>query len=304
MNQILGKKVGMTQIFLEDGKAVPVTVLKANDLVVSQIKTVEKDGYNAIQYVWLEDGLTKKHKKPVLKHLPEFVSFEYLGLSEKQLKERFFGKVSYEEVSFRTSMTISDEESAKAEKEKKDVKLKKFIVLKRDQVIKEKEIKRIVDYSENLKVAEVENIKIKSPFDSRFLKEARTDNISTYKIRDIINFSSVISEGDKVNITGTSIGHGFTGTIKRFGFHGGRKTHGSRMHRAPGSIGTCSPTRTLKGRRLPGHTGNENVTIKNLQVVKVDKDKNLILVKGGVPGPRNGKLVIRKVISKGKRQKV
>ncbi|MBU1627738.1 50S ribosomal protein L3 [bacterium] len=206
MNKILGKKVGMTQIFLEEGKSVPVTVVKSGKMKVTQIKSNENDGYNAIQVGLVEEVKRIRHKKPILHHL---------------------------------------------------------------------------------KKAEATDIK--------YMKEERVDDVKSYKLGDTIELSSLLSEGDFVNVTGKSIGRGFAGTTKKFGFHGGRKTHGSRFHRAPGSIGMCRPTRTIKGRKMPGHLGNEQVTIKNLKILKIDKDKNLILIMGGVPGPKNGNLEIRKV---------
>jgi len=211
MNEIYGKKIGMTQIFLEDGKAVPVSVIKSGNLKVTQIKKTEKEGYNSYQLGLVEDdGKKIRHKKPQLNHLKK----------------------------------------AKA-------------------------------------------------LDTKFLKEVRIDDISHFKLGDVIELESIIKEGDLVDVTGTSIGRGFAGTIKRYGFHGGRKTHGSRFHRAPGSIGLCRPTRTIKGRKLPGQMGNERVTIKKLRVVKIYKDKNLILIRGGVPGSKNSNLIIRKCISQG-----
>jgi large subunit ribosomal protein L3 len=208
MNKILGKKVGMTQLFLNEGKAVSVTVIKSGNMKVTQVKSNEKEGYNAIQFGLVEEGKKIKHKRPILNHLK-----------------------------------------------------------KADAV------------------------------DTKFIKESRIDDIGSYKIGDVIELNSLLSEGDFVNVTGNTIGRGFTGTTKRFGFHGGRKTHGSRFHKAPGSIGMCRPTRTVKGRKMPGHYGNEQVTIKNLKILKIDKDKNLILIMGGVPGPKNGNLIIQKVIS-------
>jgi len=207
MNQILGRKVGMTQIFKEDGNVVPVTVVKSGKLKVIQVKTVEKDGYNALQTGLVEEGRKIKHKKPILHHL-----------------------------------------------------------------------------------------KKADALDTKFMKEVRVEDVGNYKVGDVIEVSSVLSEGDVVHVTGISVGRGFAGTGKRFGFHGGRKSHGSRFHRAPGSIGMSRPTRTVKGRKLPGHLGREKVTIKNLKVVKIDEEKNLILLKGSVPGPNNGNLIIRKAL--------
>lgn len=136
----------------------------------------------------------------------------------------------------------------------------------------------------------------------KILKEFRVDNgeISNYKIGDRITID-IFKEGDYVDVTGRSIGKGFQGVVKRHGFHGGPATHGSMSHRAPGSIGPTTPQRVIKGRRMAGHMGNEKVTIQNLQIVKILKDENLIMIKGAVPGATNSYLIIKKAVKKGKK---
>jgi large subunit ribosomal protein L3 len=208
MKGIVGKKVGMTQIFDEAGEVIPVTVIEAGPCFVAQIKTVERDGYPAIQ---LGFGETKpKHlTKPQLQHLQKS------NLSAlRHLRE------------FR----MNPDEAAR------------------------------LDLEEGQKVT-----------------------------------VDVFEEGEYVDVTGTSKGRGFAGVVKRHGFGGGPKTHGqSDRLRAPGSIGACyTPGRVFKGKRMPGRMGGERVTVQALQVVLVDPERNLLVVRGAVPGARNGLLMIR-----------
>ncbi len=204
---IIGKKLGMTQIFDEEGNAIPVTVLKAGPCIVVQKKTEEKDGYNAIQIGFIEG-------KP---------------LKEKKLTKPMKG------------------------------------------------------HFEKAKV---------SPL--RVLREVWITPDEEIKEGDELKVSTVFKDVEKVNVTGISKGKGFQGVIKRHGFSGGRASHGSMFHRAPGSIGaTTFPARVWKGKGLPGHMGNERVTVRNLKVVRIDEEKNLLLLKGAVPGA-NGEIVIIK----------
>lgn len=208
MKNMLGKKVGMTQIFKEDGTLVPVTVIEAGPLFVVQKKTVEKDGYNAIQ-VGFGDVKEKRMTKPAKGH---------------------FDKAN---VAYR-----------------------------------------------------------------KFLREFTVENPDEFEIGQEIK-ADVFSEGDMVDVTGTSKGKGTAGVIKRHGFGRGRETHGSKFHRMPGgmSAGTY-PGRVFKGHRMMGRMGNERVTVQNLEVVRVDAEKNLILVKGAVPGPRKGLVSIKATVKK------
>ena len=200
---IIGKKLGMTQLFDENGKVVPVTVIEAGPCTVVQKKTVESDGYEAVQ----------------------------LG----------FGEVSAKKVN----------KAAKGHFDKADVAPK------------------------------------------RTLREFRLDDISGMNVGDILK-ADVFAAGDKVDVIGTSKGKGFQGRIKRWGQRRGPMTHGSHFQRHPGSIGQCAyPARVLKGVKMAGHMGNERVTVKNLSVVRIDAEQNLILVKGAVPGAKNGLVAIR-----------
>ena len=200
---ILGKKIGMTQIFTEDGLVIPVTVIEAGPVSVVQKKTVENDGYNAIQVGYV-DAKDKAMNKPQKGHLAK------AGVSGK-----------------------------------------------------------------------------------RVLKEFRLEDDSAYNVGDEIKVD-IFQEGDKIDVTGISKGHGYAGTVKRWGTHRGPMTHGSGYHRGVGSMGACStPSRVMKNKRLPGHMGVEQVTVQNLDVVKVDAEKNIILVKGAVPGPKGGVVTIK-----------
>lgn len=203
---ILGLKVGMTQIFDNEGKAIPVTVISANPNIVVQKKTVENEGYEAIQ-VGFDDKAEKKVTKPIKGHF------------------------------------------AKA------------------------------------KVAT-----------KRYLREFRLEDVGTYEVGQEIKVD-IFKEGEKVDISGVSKGKGFAGAIKRHNFHRGPMKHGSKYHRWAGSMGaSSSPSRTLPGKKLPGHMGAENTTVVNLEVVKVDPEKNIILVRGGVPGIRGSLVMIKNTV--------
>ena len=201
---IIGKKIGMTQIFDEKGNVIPVTVVEAGPCVVSQKKTVENDGYAAIQ-VGFGDLKAHKVNKPMKGHFA-----------------------------------------------KGDVAPK------------------------------------------RTLREFRLDNIDAYNVGDLIK-ADVFAEGEKVDVTGTSKGKGYAGVIKRWNFHRLKETHGSGpVARHGGSNGACSsPSRVFPGLKMAGHLGAEKVTVQNLTVVKVDAENNLIAIKGAVPGPNGGIVVIR-----------
>lgn len=212
MKMIIGRKIGMTQIF-KNNKAIPVTVIKAGPCVVVQKKTVETDGYNALQ-LGFEEISEKKVNKPLLGHF------------------------------------------------------KKFGV---------------------------------KPF--RILKEFRVENIDDFEIGQEIKVS-MFKEGDIVDVTGWSKGRGFAGAMKRWGFRGGPRSHGSKFHRQLGSVGQhTEPAKIWKGKKMPGRYGNERVTIRNLEVLKVDAENNLLVVKGGVPGARGGLLLIRSAKAPKKRNK-
>lgn len=208
MKAILGKKIGMTQVFSSTGELIPVTVVESRDMVVVQKKTIEKEGYNAIQ-VGFGDTKIKNVVKPKKGHF----------------------------------------EKAKVEPK-------------------------------------------------RFLREIRVDNIDDYEIGQKIGVE-IFSEGEKVDVVGISKGKGFQGSIKRHGHHTGDASHGSKFHRLRGSLGSSTGmARVVKGMPHHGHMGNEKRTVLNLEVVKVDTNRNLILVKGGVPGPKKGLLKIRETVRK------
>ncbi len=203
---LIGKKLGMTQIFWEDGAAIPVTVIEAGPCVVIQKKTKETGGYDAIQL-----GFGRKKEKKVTKPLQ--------GHFKKADKGYF-----------------------------------------------------------------------------QFLREFRTESPYGYEVGQELK-ADIFEVGDRVDVIGTTKGKGFAGVIKRHGFHGGRATHGSMFHRAPGSIGaSASPSRVFKGTRLPGHMGNKRQTVQNLAVMGVLADRNLILIKGAVPGSRNGVVLIKSAV--------
>lgn len=198
MKNMLGKKVGMTQVFEGDGTVVPVTVIDAGPIEVIQKKTVEKDGYNAIQ-VGYEDIKEKRVNKPLKGH------FDKAGVEYK-----------------------------------------------------------------------------------RYVKEFTVNDVEDFEIGQEIEVD-VFEKGDKVDVTGISKGKGTQGPVKRHGVAKGRATHGSKVFRAPGAMaGAASPGRVLKGKKLAGRMGNEKVTVQNLEIVKVDQDRNILLVKGAVPGPKGG----------------
>lgn len=204
MAGLIGRKLGMTRLFADDGSVVPVSVIEAAPNTVARIRTVEKDGYAAVQ---LGSGSARRSTKPVagqFKHLP------------------------------------------KDQQHPKDV------------------------------------------------REVRVDDVEGFEVGQRIGVD-LIEAGDLVDVTGVSKGHGFTGVIARHHFRRGPKSHGSDHHRAPGSIGAGTyPGRVWKGTRMAGHMGDDRVTVKKLTIMKVDPERNLILVRGAVPGARNGLLVVRK----------
>lgn len=204
MKAILGKKIGMTQVFAEDGRVVPVTVVKAGPCVVIQKKTVETDGYAAVKV-------------------------GYGDVKEKRLNKPTLGQ------------------------------FKKINV---------------------------------TP--TRYMKEFRMDSEldvgGEYK-------ADVFETGELIDASGVSKGKGFQGVIARWGQHRGPMTHGSRYHRRPGSMGACaSPAKVMKGKRLPGRGGFEKITIQNLEVIKVDAEKDLLLIKGAIPGAKGGLVTIKKSV--------
>ena len=203
---ILATKVGMTQIFNEDGVLTPVTVLQAGPCVVTQVKSVENDGYNAVQ-VGFVDKREKLVSKPVKGH------FDKAGVAYK-----------------------------------------------------------------------------------RFVREFRFDNAADYSVKDEIK-ADIFAAGDKIDATAISKGKGFQGAIKRHGQSRGPMAHGSKFHRHAGSNGSASdPSKVFKGKKMPGQMGNKQITIQNLEIVKVDVENNLILVKGAVPGPKKSLVTLKETV--------
>ena len=212
VNGIIGKKVGMTQVFDKDGTVTPVTVIKAGPCVVIQKKTVNSDGYEAVQLALIEERAPKKVTKPMQGH------FQKTGQGASPTR-----------------------------------------------VLRE------------------------------FRLEDGDDDAST-KVGDKVLVGEQFSENDTVNVVGTSKGRGFAGFIKRHNFGGGRASHGSMFHRAPGSIGQSAyPSRVIKGTRSAGHMGDARVSVKGLKVVGVDAEQNLLLIRGAVPGPNGALVLIKKV---------
>ena len=201
---LIGKKLGMTQIFQDDGTVVSVTVIEAGPNVVTQKKTEEVDGYNAVQFGF-EDKKEQRTNKPDKGH------FKRAGVKPK------------------------------------------------------KHLAEFRDFPEELTEGDQVNV-------------------------------DLFSEGEMIDVIGTSKGKGFAGTVKRYNFNRGPMSHGSHNHRAPGSIGSTDAARVFKGQKLPGRMGHERVTIQNLEVVKVDTEKNVLLIKGSVPGPNNGIVYIKEAV--------
>ena len=213
---ILATKVGMTQIFNEDGALVPVTVLQAGPCVVTQVKTVENDGYSAVQVGFVDKKSKYVDGKLVHRHganKAEQGHFDKAGVSAK-----------------------------------------------------------------------------------RYVKEFKFDNAEEYTVAQEIK-ADVFTAGDKVDATAISKGKGFQGAIKRHGQSRGPMAHGSKFHRHAGSNGACSsPSKVFKGKKMPGHMRCKKITIQNLEIVRVDADKNLLLVKGAVPGPKKSLVTIKETV--------
>jgi large subunit ribosomal protein L3 len=207
VNTILGRKLGMTQVWSEDDKLLPVTVIQAGPCTIAQIKSEETDGYAAIQIGY--GDISEKHvNKPMAGH---------------------FAKAGVEPM--------------------------------------------------------------------KYLREVRVDDPSEYNLGDQITVD-VFNETKLVDVSGISKGKGFAGVVRRYNFGGGPGGHGSHFHRIPGSVGMCAtPSRVLKGLRLPGHMGNNQVTVRNLELVSVDTDQNLLFVKGAVPGGKGALLTVRQALS-------
>lgn len=271
LSGLLGRKVGMTQIFGANGTVMPVTVIEAGPCIVTQIKTTARDGYEAVQ-IGFEQARLKSATRPELGHLGH--SLPLLKAQRKRLQayqQQQRGKKSTSE---------TPEEGAKTEipstEKKKDKQIEKLLKVQQNRQRRPGpelgpfKVLREVELQEGVAL---ENLELGSKFDA-----------SLFKV------------GESVDIVGTSKGKGFQGGVKRHGFRGGPKTHGqSDRTRAPGSIGSgTTPGRVLKGTRMAGHMGNVRVTAKKLQVIQADPERNLLVVKGSVPGANGGLLMIKK----------
>lgn len=204
INSIIGRKVGMTQVFAEDGAVVPVTVVQAGPVAVTQIRTLKKEGYSAVQV-----GFGEVNPKRVNK--PDAGQFAKAGIAPK-----------------------------------------------------------------------------------RYLRELEADTVDDLEVGQVIS-ADIFESGNKVSVTGVSKGKGFAGAVKRWHFHGGDQTHGSMIHRKPASGGATDAARTFKGVKRPGRMGGEQVTVQGLKVVRVDAEKNLLLIKGAVPGANGGLVLVTKM---------
>ncbi len=219
---ILATKIGMTQIFDENGTLVPVTVLQAGPCVVTQVKTVENDGYSAVQ----------------------------VGFVDKKAKEN----------------------------------------------IKDKSGKKEIVHRHGVNKAQQGHFAKAGVSCKRYVREFKFENAEEYTLGAEIKADMFVA-GDKIDASAISKGKGFQGAIKRLGQHRGPMAHGSKFHRHQGSNGACSsPSRVFKGKGMPGHMGCEKVTVQNLVVVKVDAEKNLLLVKGAVPGPKKALVTIKETV--------
>ncbi|MBR6223397.1 MAG: 50S ribosomal protein L3 [Lachnospiraceae bacterium] len=224
---ILATKIGMTQIFNEDGVLTPVTVLEAGPCVVTQVKTVENDGYSAVQ----------------------------VGFGEK--KER---------------VTTKDVSGKKA-----------------------------IRNPHGAGKAEQGHFKKAGTTPKKYVREFKLENADEYTAGESVIKADIFAEGDKVDVTARSKGKGYESGIKRYGMRTGPKTHGSKYHRHAGSNGSATtPGRVFKGKKMAGHMGAVKVTVQNLEIVKIDVENNVILVKGAVPGPKKSLVMIKETVKTGK----
>jgi large subunit ribosomal protein L3 len=269
LNALLGRKVGMTQVFGPNGTVIPVTVIEAGPCIVTQIKTVANDGYEAVQ-LGFEQTTLKNVTRPELGHLGH--SLPLLRAQRRRLQ-------SYQQEQ-RAKATAEGSEQAETTSEDAPEK-------------KDKQIEKLLRVQEKRQRRPGPEL---GPF--KVLREVEVqDGVAPEKIELGKQFdASLFTVGESVDVVGSSKGKGFQGGVKRHGFSGGPKTHGqSDRTRAPGSIGSgTTPGRVLKGTRMAGRMGNARVTAKKLQVIQSDPERNLLLVKGSVPGANGGLLMIKK----------
>ncbi len=267
LNALLGRKIGMTQVFGPNGSVVPVTVIEAGPCVVTQIKTVARDGYEAAQ-IGFEGAKLKNTARPELGHLGH--SLPLLKAQRKRLQ------TYQQEQRAKPKPEEGSESGTPATAEKKDKQVEKL------QRVQEKRQRRPGPELGPFKV--LREVPLQEGVAAEKLELGKQFDVSLF------------ATGEPVDIVGTSKGKGFQGGVKRHGFRGGPKTHGqSDRTRAPGSIGSgTTPGRVLKGTRMAGRMGNARVTAKSLQVIQADPERNLLLVKGSVPGANGGLLMIKK----------
>src|SRR5215467_5430305 len=272
LSGLLGRKVGMTQVFGENGTAIPVTVIEAGPCIITQIKTTAHDGYEAVQ-IGFEQAKLRSATRPELGHLGH--SLPLLKAQRKRLQAYQQHQRGKKATSDTEAAGESQKETASAE-DKKDKQIQKLLRVQQNRQRRPGpelgpfKVLREVGLQEG---AILERLELGSKFDA-----------------------GLFEVGESVDIVGTSKGKGFQGGVKRHGFRGGPKTHGqSDRTRAPGSIGSgTTPGRVLKGTRMAGHMGNERVTVKKLEVIQADPERNLLVVKGSVPGANGGLLMIKK----------
>ncbi len=271
LSGLLGRKVGMTQVFGENGTAIPVTVIEAGPCIITQIKTTARDGYEAVQ-IGFEQARLKSATRPELGHLGH--SLPLLKAQRKRLQtyqqQQRGKKVKGEEAEEKEQTETASAESKKDKQIEKLLKVQQNRQRRPGPELGPFRVLREVALQEG---AALENLELGSKIDA-----------------------SLFVAGESVDIVGTSKGKGFQGGVKRHGFRGGPKTHGqSDRTRAPGSIGSgTTPGRVLKGTRMAGRMGNERVTAKKLEVIQADPERNLLVVKGSVPGANGGLLMIKK----------
>jgi large subunit ribosomal protein L3 len=271
LSGLLGRKVGMTQVFGENGTAMPVTVIEAGPCIITQIKTTARDGYEAVQ-IGFEQARLKSATRPELGHLGH--SLPLLKAQRKRLQ-------THQQQQRGKKVTGGEaEEKEQTEKASTDSK-------------KDKQIEKLLKVQQNRQRRPGPEL---GPF--KVLREVMLQEgaaLENLELGSKIDASLFVA-GESVDIVGTSKGKGFQGGVKRHGFRGGPKTHGqSDRTRAPGSIGSgTTPGRVLKGTRMAGRMGNERVTAKKLQVIQTDPERNLLVVKGSVPGANGGLLMIKK----------
>jgi large subunit ribosomal protein L3 len=272
LNALLGRKIGMTQVFGPNGAVIPVTVIEAGPCVVTQIKTVARDGYEAIQ-IGFEQTTNKHTTRAVLGHLGQ-----RLPLLKGQR---------------RRLQAYQQEQRAKAKPQGEGTEATPVAETETQPEKPDKQIRKLLKVQENRQRRPGPEL---GPF--KVLREVGLqEGVSPERVELGTQFTSnLFTVGESVDIVGTSKGKGFQGGVKRHGFSGGPKTHGqSDRTRAPGSIGAgTTPGRVLKGTRMAGHMGNARVTVKKLQVIQSDPERNLLLVKGSVPGANGGLLMIKK----------